>query len=256
MTNMNSLYTENNKNFIIYHKLNSSEKKAPSIIFHHGLMSSMNGSKALYLEKYCQKRNYNFIRFDNFGHGQSSGRFVDQNISTWLEGLNLVIKELTNGPVLLIGSSMGGWITMLKAIESPEIVRGIICISAAPDFTEELIWDKITTEQKTKLLNGQSIDIKGDDPNCSHSYPISNQLIVDGRRHLLLNKERINITCPVHLIHGMQDTGVPYEIAERIMSRMDNTKTVLKLIKDGSHALSREEDMQVICDSIEELLVS
>lgn len=252
---MNILYTENKENFIVYHKLNSSRKKAPSVIFHHGLMSNMHGSKALYLEQYCKNQDYNFIRFDNFGHGESSGKFVDQNISSWLEGLNLVMDKLADGPVLLVGSSMGGWITMLKTIKCPKQVMGMVCISAAPDFTEELMWDKITTEEQVRLIQGESIDIMGSDPKCSNSYPIKHQLILDGRKHLLLNKKQIDITCHVHLIHGMYDVDVPYSLAERISSKINTDKVTLKLINDGSHSLSRDEDLQIICNSIEALLI-
>lgn len=252
---MNILYNENKEKFIAYHKLNVSKKKAHSIVFHHGLMSNMNGSKAVYIEKYCQERGYNFIRFDNFGHGQSSGKFVEQTISDWLEGLELVLDKLTDGPVMLIGSSMGAWITMLAALRNPRKIMGMVCISAAFDFTEELIWDKITTTQQNNLVNTGSIKIIGSSSDCSYTYPIGYNLIKDGRRHLLLNKQKIDIPCPVHFIHGMQDIDVPYSISERALSKIISNNLVLKLIKSANHSLSGEEDLRIICNSIEEIFL-
>ena len=189
---MNILYTDN-KNFITYSKLNSTKKKAPCIIFHHGLMSDMNGNKALYIEQYCKKEDLNFIRFDNFGHGNASGIFSEQNISSWLKGLNCIINSLTTGAVLLIGSSMGAWITMLQTINHPTNIIGMIGIASAPDFTEELIWNKLTKTEQNNLMKNGLVEVRGEDSSCKHSYPISSQLIIDGRKHLLLNKENIKI---------------------------------------------------------------
>jgi hypothetical protein len=253
---MNILYHENKGKFIAYHKLNDAKKKAPYIVFHHGLMSNMNGSKACYIEQYCQARGYNFIKFDNFGHGKSSGKFVEQTVSDWLEGLELVVDKLTDGPVLLIGSSMGAWITMLKALRDPQKIKGMVCISAAPDFTEELMWDKMTTTQQKNLVDTGFTEITGSSPDCGHAYPISYQLIEDGRKHLLLNRKTIDISCPVHFIHGIQDIDVPYNISERAMFKVKSDNGVLKLINSASHSLSRASDLHIICNSIEEILHS
>ncbi len=276
---MNILYNKNKKKFITYHRHNATKRKAPFVIFHHGLMSDMNGSKALHIENHCKEHDYNFIRFDNFGHGKASGLFTDQTISSWFEGLNLVINELTqNQPILLIGSSMGAWITMLKAINHaktitssklintskenkfsntiypPKKIIGMIGISAAPDFTEELIWNKMTPSEQKELTQNGIINITGDDPKCNHSYPVNLELIKDGRKNLLLNKEKINISCPVHLIHGMCDSDVNYNISARIASKISSNNIILKLIKDGTHSLSRGKDLAVICNSIEEII--
>lgn len=251
---MNILYTKNKEKFVAYHKLNAIKKKAPCVIFHHGLMSDMNGTKALYIEKYCKQQGWGFIRFDNFGHGKASSDFTDQTISSWLEGLNLVINELVNGPFLLIGSSMGSWITMLKSLENNKNLIGMVGISSAPDFTEKLIWNKITNDQKNTMKRTGVVEVSGSDPNCSHSYPISYKLILDGREYLLLSRYKIRISCPVHLIHGMQDTDVPYEISRCVAEKIESNRVVLKLVKDSGHSFSRPEDLRIICNSIEEIL--
>ena len=243
----------NNEKIIAYHNHFVAKKEAPYLIFHHGLMSNMNGDKALFVENYCKERGYNFIRYDNYGHGASSGKFIDQTISSWLEGLLFVIEQLTAGPVILVGSSLGAWISVLAATIAPKRIVGIITISAAFDFTEELIWNGIDLEQKTKLQQNGSCEIGGANPECSRKYPISLNLIEDARQHLLLNRNNIDITCPVHLIHGMQDIDVPYTISIRGAGKIKSNNVVIKLIKDGNHRLSRPSDLQLLCNSIEEI---
>ena len=249
---MNILHSNNEKT-IAYHNHFVAKREAPCLIFHHGLMSSMNGDKALFVESYCKKKDYNFIRYDNYGHGASSGKFIDQTISSWLEGLLLVIEQLTTGQVILIGSSLGAWISILAGIVLPQRVAGIITISAAFDFTEELIWNGIGLEQKAKLKKDGTCEIGGANPDCSRKYPISLNLIEDARQHLLLNRNNIDITCPMHLIHGMQDIDVPYTISTRGAEKIKSNNVVIKLIKDGSHSLSRPSDLQLLCNSIEEI---
>ncbi len=249
---MNFLHS-NNEQIIAYHNHFVAKKEAPYLIFHHGLMSNMNGDKALFVENYCKQRGYNFIRYDNYGHGASSGKFIDQTISSWLEGLLFVIKQLTTGPVILVGSSLGAWISVLAGTIVPERIVGIITISAAFDFTEELIWNGLTHGQKNKLEKDGVCEISGANPGCSQKYPISLNLIKDARQHLLLNRNNIDITCPVHLIHGMQDIDVPYTISIRGAGKIKSNNVVIKLIKDGNHSLSRPSDLQLLCNSIEEI---
>lgn len=119
----------------------------------------------MFVESYCKQKDYNFIRYDNYGHGASSGKFIDQTISSWLEGLLFVIEQLTTGPVILIDSSPGAWISFLAGIVLPQRVAGIITISAAFDFTEELIWNGIGLEQKAKLKKDGACEIGGANPD-------------------------------------------------------------------------------------------
>lgn len=251
---MDILYTDNKEKFLAYNKYKTAKKKAPFIIFHHGLMSDMDGSKAMCLEDHCKRNDYNFIRFDNFGHGQSSGKFSDQTVSSWQEGLDLVIDKLTTEPVLLVGSSMGAWITLLASIKRPNNIIGMVGISSAPDFSEELIWNKLSYTQKQKMKTDGICDVGGTDPNCKHIYPISFDLIKDGRNHLLLNNDKINIKCPVHLLHGQQDIDVPSSFSERVFAKISHDNVSLKLIKDGNHSLSREKDLNMVCNSIDEII--
>ena len=252
---MDILHTDNKGKFLAYNKYKAVKKKVLFIIFHHGLMSDMNGSKAMWLEEHCKVNDYNFVRFDNYGHGKSSGEFSSQTISDWQEGLSLIIDKLAKQPVLLVGSSMGAWITLLASIKRPNDIIGMVGISSAPDFSEELIWDKLTDNQKQKMNTGGVCDIGETYPNCEHAlYPISFDLIKDGRKNLLLNKDKINIKCPVHLIHGEQDIDVPSNISMRLFSKISHNNVSIKLIKDGDHRLSREKDLKMICNSIDEVI--
>lgn len=253
---MNKIFSQDSKKFIIYHTHFFKENKAPSFIFSHGLMSSMASSKAISLEKYCIEKRYNYIKYDNFGSGDSSGAFTEQTITTWLNGLEMVIDQVASGPVILIGSSKGAWLSLLAATTRPELVKGLICIATATDFTEELIWKNLNDKQKLDLTNNGVTNVSGTNPSCNYQYPITKQLIEDGRKYLMLNKAEIPIHCPVHFIHGMQDIDVPYEISMLTAKKIKSQQIAIKLVKDGDHKLSRSNDIQLIASSLEEILVS
>lgn len=253
---MNILRSKDGKNSIAYNKLIIGKSQAPCFIFSHGYMSDMSGTKALYIEEYCKKKSYNYIRFDNFGCGNSSGDFINQTISDWTKGLIMVVDALSNGPVFLIGSSLGAWISFLTALELPKKILGIISISAGFDFTEELIWQNLKPEDKETLQNEEIYYACGTHAECTTKYPIKMSLIKDGRKNLVLSGSKIDISCPVHLIHGMQDKDVPYTISTRASEKLVSSNVVLKLIKDGAHNLSRPSDLEIICHSIDEIVKS
>ncbi|MCC8417677.1 MAG: alpha/beta hydrolase [Rickettsia endosymbiont of Bryobia graminum] len=238
--------------YITYNQYKSTKKNTPLVVFLHGLMSNMNGKKSHFIHEYCKKQDYNYITFDNFGHGKSSGHFIDQTIGSWLTGLELVLNELVNNQCILVGSSMGGWLALLAAMKFPDKIKAIVGIASAPDFTEELIWNKLPDTQKKQMEQFTYLPIKGN--KCQDVYLISHQLIIEARKHLLLNNGKINLTIPIHLIHGMLDCDVPYSIANRLLEKLSSDSVVMKLIKDGDHRLSRDEDLIVIANSIEELI--
>jgi len=253
---MKRLYTADQEKFISYYSDNSEKNKAPYVIFIHGFMSDMNGAKATHLENHCKTRGYNFIKFDNFGCGHSSGQFLDQTITTWNEGVDLVIENLVlkQHKFILIGSSAGAWHAMIAAKKHKNQLLGVIGIAPAFDFTELLIWDMLSDSEKNELTNKGTIQMKGEDPSCNEPYPINYQLILDGRKHLTLNGEIIDITCPVTLVHGLQDSHVPYELALKIVDKLKSESVLVKFIKDGTHSLSRPSDLGVISDSLDEMI--
>ncbi|WP_341756246.1 MULTISPECIES: alpha/beta hydrolase [unclassified Candidatus Tisiphia] len=259
---MNKIYNTENKKFITYNHYKSNKKSMPSVMFLHGLMSHMNGTKAVFLENYCKKQEYNFITFDNFGHGKSSGNFLDETIGSWLMGVEMVLdksqfckansQEQKNiQPTIVIGSSMGAWLAILAAMKFPSKICGVVALAPAIDFTET-IWKNLTEIQKIQMQQQKWLEVGG--RNCDNKYPISYQLILEAKNHLLLNSNSINLKQPVHLIHGMLDVDVPYSISSKLVEKITSDIVVMKLIKDGHHSLTRESDLAIIANSLEEII--
>ncbi len=224
--------------------------RQPGVVFCGGFRSDMTGGKAQYLEGLCQSRGQAFLRFDYAGHGESSGRFEDGTIGRWLGDTLAVLDDLTEGPQILVGSSMGGWIAALAALARPNRVAGLLGIAAAPDFTEELIWDRLSGEQRARLLE-DGLLLRPSDYD-ERPDPITLQLIEDGRTHLLLGAP-VEINVPVRLIHGMADRDVPWQQSQRLAERIAGSDVRLTLIKDGQHRLSRPDDLALIGTELERL---
>jgi pimeloyl-ACP methyl ester carboxylesterase len=233
-----------------YHQFVGADgRNLPGVIFLGGFASDMTGTKAMFLESHCRKHGQPFIRFDYFGHGASSGRFAEGTIGHWRDDALAVIDRLTEGPQILVGSSMGGWIMLLAALLRPDRVAGLVGIAAAPDFTEELMWKRMTDSIKAQLLQtGEWHEPSRYGPDL----PITLKLIEDGRHHLLL-KQPIAVNCPVRLLHGMEDPDVPWRWSVRIAEQLATNDVVLTLIKDGDHRLSRPQDLVRLATVIDEL---
>ena len=205
-----------------------------------GFRSDMNGIKATALAGHCRTRDHAFLRFDYFGHGASSGDFRAGTIGRWLEDALAVIDGLTEGPLILVGSSMGGWIALLAALARPGRVKALIGIAPAPDFTEDLIWGPLSEVQRRELL--ERGELAASSAYEADVIPITLRLVEEGRRHLLL-RGPIRLSCPVRLLHGMQDPDVPYQTSLRLMEKLTETEAVIELIEDGDHRLSRPQDL-------------
>ena len=225
--------------------------KPPFVVFLGGFMSDMQGIKAVELERYCRAAGRAFTRLDYRGHGESTGNFEDGTISDWLSDALAVIDDCTEGPLVLVGSSMGGWIMLLVALARSERVAGMIGIAAAPDFTRDLMWDRFSDKIKNTLrTEGVYYEPSeyGEEP-----YTITMKLIEDGRSHLLLDRP-IALHCPVRLLHGMRDVSVPWMTASRIADKILSEDVRIFLIKDGDHRLSRDQDIARLKLTLEELL--
>ncbi len=210
----------------------------------------MTGSKATFLDAHCAVRGLACLRLDYSGHGQSSGAFTDGTIGRWAEEAIAVIDAQSDGPQILVGSSMGGWIMLLAALARPQRVAGLIGIAPAPDFTEALIWDRLDDGQRNRLLAEGRLE----EPSQYSDAPtvITRSLIEEGRRHLLLSAP-IGIRCPVRLLHGMADPDVPYQVSLELADRLAGDDVRVTLIKDGDHRLSRAEDLALLAQAIDEL---
>lgn len=214
--------------------------KSPGVVFFTGFMSDMNGSKALALEAFCRARGDAFLRFDYFGHGGSSGAFIDGTIGRWADDAVFVLDHLTDGPQVLVGSSMGGWCMLLAARARPERVAGMVGIAAAPDFTLDLLDRKLNAQQRAILERDGVVFLDGEyDPDPS---PITKVFVEDGDRHLQLQGE-IPLDCPVRLIHGMCDPDIPWQTSLKIAEKLRSTDVEISLVKSGEHRLSEPEDI-------------
>ncbi len=212
----------------------------------------MQGSKALALEAWCAERGQAFLRLDYAGHGQSGGVFEEGTIGSWTADAGAVIDAVAPGPILLVGSSMGGWIALLLALERPGRVTALVGVAAAPDFTEDLMWESMMPHEREALARDGVLHA----PSAyGEPTPVTRRLIEDGRTRLLL-RAPIPIRCPVRLVQGQRDPDVPWERALHLAQRLESDDVQVLLIKDGDHRLSRDADLAALCETVAGALIA
>ncbi|HEY1934932.1 MAG TPA: alpha/beta hydrolase [Acetobacteraceae bacterium] len=216
--------------------------RSPTVMFLPGYGSDMTGDKATAVAAFCEARGQAMLRFDYSGHGTSGGRFEDGTIGIWAADTLAALDRLTEGPMVLVGSSMGGWIALLTALARPERVAALVGIAAAADFTETLMWPAMSFEQRAVLMEHGVIYRPSQYGNPT---PITRALIEDGRNHLVLGGT-IKLTCPVRLLQGQADPDVPWEMALRIADELEGGDVQVILVKDGDHRLSRPQDLALL----------
>lgn len=223
----------------------------PGVLFLGGFRSDMTGTKALDLQAFAEATGRAFVRFDYSGHGQSSGRFADLTISDWVQDTAAVLDALTDGPQVLVGSSMGGWIALLLARARPHRIAGIVGIAAAPDFTEDLMWAGWDAATRARLM----ADGRTHEPSdyAPEPYLITRQLIEDGRRNLVL-RDALPLPVPVRLLHGTADTDVPDEHALRLFRHATGPDIRLTLVKGADHRMSDPGSLALIRASVAEVV--
>lgn len=222
----------------------------PGIVFLHGLRSDMTGTKAVALADWARRTGRAFLRFDCSGHGLSSGRFEDGAIGDWFEDAQAALDRLTDGPQVLVGSSMGGWLALLLARALPGRVKGLVGIAAAPDFTEDSMWAQATEAHRAALLRDGFIQRPSDYGDAP--YVITRRLIEDGRAHLVL-RDPLPLPFPVRLLHGTADTDVPRGVALRLMDHAAGPDLQLTLVKDADHRFSSPACLALIETAIGEV---
>ncbi len=221
--------------------------RGPTLVFLPGFRSDMTGSKALALRDWCAAEGRALLRLDYSGHGGSDGAFTEGTIGAWANDARLLIAALTTGPLVLVGSSMGGWIALLTALAMPERVAALVGIAAAPDFTEALIWNAMPPPSREVLLREGVVFLPS---QYGEPTPITSALIEDGRHHLVLAGGEIAIDCPVRLLHGQRDPDVPWETALRLAARLRSADVQVVLVKDGEHRLSRPQDFCLLVRTV------
>ena len=220
-----------------------------TIVFFHGFMSDMIGKKPSAILKYCRKKKINFLKFEYSGHGKSSGKFTSGNISKWTSDAKQLIKAKTKGKLLFVGSSMGSWIALNLFPDFKKRIFGLIGIASAPEFLENLMWKKFSKKIKKNIIKNKIYNVQAGD----HVYPISKQLIFDGRKNKVLNN-RINLKIFITLFHGLKDKIVPISFSRKIFKICKNSKRKLIIVKNGDHSLSKKSDLKKICNELNHMI--
>ncbi len=243
---MPSYLNSNSGRRIAYHR---TEGVGPGLVFLGGFKSDMGGTKAVHLEQWARERGRAYLRFDYSGHGESSEAFTDGCIGDWAEDAQAAIAGLTDGPQILVGSSMGGWISLLLAKRIPEKVAGLVTIAAAPDFTEDSMWAGFTDAQKAELEAGQ-VALPSD---YGEPYIITKKLIEDGRNHLVL-RDPLHLPFPTRMLQGTVDNDVDMSVAVRLVGHAKGPDMRLVILKDGDHRFSDPTALKLIEDAIRNVM--
>lgn len=229
---------------IAYHQ---TAGKGPGVVFLGGFKSDMGGSKALHLQAWAEAEGRAFLRFDYSGHGESSQDFLEGAIGDWAEDAFQAITQLTEGPQILVGSSMGGWISLLTARRAPLKVAALIGIAAAPDFTEDSMWAGFDATQRAQLLDKGRVELPSD--YADSPYIITQRLIEEGRSQLVL-RDPLPLPFPVRLLQGTADEDVPVSVALRLMDHATSPDLRLILVKGADHRFSTPECLDLITQQI------
>ncbi len=222
----------------------------PGVIFCGGFRSDMGGTKAMALADWAQATGRAYTRFDWFGHGQSSGAFTDGTMSHWRGDLPCLLDNICDDRQILIGSSFGGWLSLMAALDRPEKISALVLIAPAVDMTERLMWARFSDKARAKLMaEGLIYDPSEYDPE---GYPITRALIEDGRSHLMLD-DKIEINVPVRILHGQQDDAVPWQLSLELAAQLTGQNVELHLMKNGDHRLSEPHEIDRLIELIEAL---
>ena len=231
---------------LAYHR---TDGQGPMVVFLGGLKSDMMGTKAVFLENWAKQTGRAYLRFDYSGHGESSQEFTDGCIGDWAQDTRDVIAGLTDGPVVLVGSSMGGWQALLMARADPARIAGLVTIAAAPDFTEDGYWANFTQAQRRQIEAGQTVELASD---YMEPYLITPRMIADGRQHLIL-RTPLHLPFPTRFLQGTADSAVSVATAVRLLEHATGPDMQLRLVKDADHRFSDGPCLDLILKAIHEV---
>lgn len=250
-------FVDVNSNKICFDYFKSSTSST-SIVYLPGLIREKTDPKSLNLQSWCKKSDFTFFCADYLGVGRSSGKFQDGSVSRWADDtihlLESVVGASPQQKVILVGHGVGAWISFVIAKKRADLVSGIIGMSADPDFTEELLWKKLSPEVKEKIMNDGLAEITWG----TEKYLISRNLIEDGRKNLLLSggSKSIKVKCPVRLIHGLSDEEVPFSLAMQLIDSIESPDASILLSKNSDHAMDTERDMRAVRSLIMDVLTA
>ncbi len=234
-----------------YHKISKNKKirfvcktykNTPFIVFLHGFMSDLEGKKPNAFLKFAKKNNLSFLALEYSGHGKSSGKFTNGNITKWSDEASIIIKKFVrNNNFTIVGSSMGAWLALKQFQKFKNQIKGFLGIGSAPEFLENLMWKKFTKKMKSETFQKGIIQLK----HGNYEYPITLQLIKDGRKNKVLNK-RINTKINVTMVHGQKDEVVPVSYSRKVLKIFQKAKKKLVIVKGGNHSLSSQKWLRMI----------
>ena len=234
-----------------YHKVSKNKKirfiynihkDAPFIVFLHGFMSDLEGKKPNAFLKFAKKNKLSFLALEYSGHGKSSGKFINGNITKWSNETSVLIKKFVKKKdFTIVGSSMGAWLALKQFQEFKNQIKGFLGIGSAPEFLENLMWKKFTKKMKSETFQKGIIQLK----HGNYEYPITLQLIKDGRKNKVLNK-RINTKINVTMVHGQKDEVVPVSYSRKVLKIFQKAKKKLVIVKGGDHSLSSQKWLRMI----------
>jgi pimeloyl-ACP methyl ester carboxylesterase len=235
---------------LAYHR---SGGHAPGVVFLGGFKSDMGGTKAVHLEAWTRAAGRAFLRFDYSGHGESSGRFDEGCIGDWMDDAEAVIAARTEGPQVLVGSSMGGWIALEMARRMPERVAGLVGIAAAPDFTEDSMWTGFDDTQRETLMREGRLELPSE--YSDEPYVITRRLIEDGRTRLVLRRP-LAVPGAVRLLQGTDDADVEVSVALRLLDHLDSADARLTLVKGADHRFSTPACLDLVTGAVDEVIAA
>ena len=225
-------------------------KNSLCIVFLHGFMSDLEGEKPRALLNFAKKNKLSFLALEYSGHGKSSGKFIDGNISKWSEQTSKLIRKKTKGSnLILVGSSMGAWISLKQFEIFKNRIIGFLGIGAAPEFLEHIMWKKFSKKMKKETIKKGIYNLKHGD----YEYPITYQLIKDGRKNKVLNK-KINLKIKVTMVHGEKDEAVPVSYSRKVLRLFPNAHKKINVIKNGNHSLSNKRGLKIILKELKLLI--
>ena len=225
-------------------------KNSLCIVFLHGFMSDLEGEKPRALLNFAKKNKLSFLALEYSGHGKSSGKFIDGNISKWSEQTSKLIRKKTKGSnLILVGSSMGAWISLKQFEIFKNRIIGFLGIGAAPEFLEHIMWKKFSKKMKKEIIKKGIYNLKHGD----YEYTITYQLIKDGRKNKVLNK-KINLKIKVTMVHGEKDEAVPVSYSRKVLRLFPNAHKKINVIKNGNHSLSNKRGLKIILKELKLLI--
>ena len=223
------------------------QKNRDYIVFLHGFMSDLDGKKPKSFLKFAKRNKLGFLALEYSGHGKSSGKFTNGNISKWTKETSILIKKIVKtNKIIFIGSSMGAWISLNQFKIFKKQIKGFLGIGSAPEFLENLMWNKFSKKMKAETIKNGIYNLKHGD----YTYPITHQLIKDGRKNKVLNK-KINYKINITMVHGQKDEVVPISYSKKVLKIFQNSKKKLVVVKNGDHSLSSPKYLRLLKKELE-----